>query len=496
MKTKKVLAVVAAASMVATMAGCSKKEDTTPTTTVNNTAETTKNGDNTAETTKSGGNSSSGPLKEIVLGSWWEHYYTSDHNSPDDNPGEDKPDIAEIKLQNMRDIEAKYGVKFRCENLTWDGTINSINTSIMAGTPECQIYNVDLQFGVPAVLGGLALALEDFVPADNDIFNDHNVLQGLKMADDAPTYLFQPFSAADQYNGYPLGYNKSMIAEANLEDPQELWKKGEWTWDKFFEYIEKLTKDTDGDGKTNVYGMGGVHTVLLSQMLMSNGTDIAATGTQHLDSPATQEVIEFIEKMYTKGYARPWDTADFWINNDVGKTQEVCFFDAAAWILQGWGANSEDFAFEFGIVPWPVGPSATLDQTKEPDKNQYKGLAVAGNWYIIPASYKNDLDNAKLIYNVYYDWANWHKGDAELRDDLDWQKNQFVTDENFEMAGESGKYKVFDNWQNLKDAEGNGFSLYSMLVPDAETGEVKTAAQLIQENAPLVQAMLDDAFGK
>lgn len=49
-------------------------------------------------------------------------------------------------------------------------------------------------------------------------------------------------------------FNTKMFKNAGLETPYELFKKGEWTWEKYYELAKKLTQDTNGDGTTDIYG--------------------------------------------------------------------------------------------------------------------------------------------------------------------------------------------------------------------------------------------------
>ena len=46
--------------------------------------------------------------------------------------------------------------------------------------------------------------------------------------------------------GWGLWYNKALLRAANLEDPAELVKKGQWTWDKFLEMCQRLTNKETG----------------------------------------------------------------------------------------------------------------------------------------------------------------------------------------------------------------------------------------------------------
>ena len=52
-----------------------------------------------------------------------------------------------------------------------------------------------------------------------------------------------------------LWYNRAVFERYGIEKtPYELWKDGEWTWDKFVEIAKELTQDIDGDGQTDMYG--------------------------------------------------------------------------------------------------------------------------------------------------------------------------------------------------------------------------------------------------
>jgi ABC-type glycerol-3-phosphate transport system substrate-binding protein len=69
---------------------------------------------------------------------------------------------------------------------------------------------------------------------------------------------------------YTIGvyYNREMFAEAGLSDPDSAW-----TWDTLVAYAHRLTKDENGDGVPEVYGIFmGSHFVEVLEMM--NGADI------------------------------------------------------------------------------------------------------------------------------------------------------------------------------------------------------------------------------
>ena len=55
------------------------------------------------------------------------------------------------------------------------------------------------------------------------------------------------------FGGLICYYNRDLFARAGLEDPYDLWKRGEWTWARFEEDARKLT-ERDANGSTRVYG--------------------------------------------------------------------------------------------------------------------------------------------------------------------------------------------------------------------------------------------------
>lgn len=55
---------------------------------------------------------------------------------------------------------------------------------------------------------------------------------------------------------YIIAYVVSAFTDAGLKTPAELYEAGEWTWDKFLEYVDYFTRDTNKDGKINQWGLG------------------------------------------------------------------------------------------------------------------------------------------------------------------------------------------------------------------------------------------------
>ena len=492
---RKAIALGLATVMTASVVGCGSSDTTTSTDTA--TTDTTKTEQSTTadkadtSTDTSTDTSASDEMRTLTIGSWWTQYYDSSHEAVEDDPSYSGLDVAHLKFDNVAKIEEKYNCEFYWQNLTYAGTMESINNSILAGDPDCDIYLVELSFGIPAALNGLATDLKTVLPADDDLFTTQQNIKYLDLGDGKACILKRVEAASTVEATYPLAFNKQMLEDNNLEDPRELYARGEWTWDKFIEYCQKLTQDTDGDGQIDQYGYCGFISETFEQLMMSNGGNVASGTKEELSSTETGEALQMISDMYnTYNVCYPYD---FESGDDSttmrGQYREgnIGFFPCAAWIAGDKadydynGANGTTLSFDTVYVQWPVGPSGNQETNA--------GKVSAGEFYIIPAG----VEDPETVYNVLYDMWNWYDGDTSIRDDeetLFWwyavtAKDEQLQNENFDVMFDVGSRETFELWNSL------GISYdFSGLIK----GEV-TAAQFQETYKNQIQDALDAYFG-
>lgn len=430
----------------------------------------------TAQSTETTEVAASAEKRVINIGTWYDHYYDSDNTDIYENPNVSDEVTSQMQLDKVRELETKYNVEIHWTNLTYTGVQDSINTSILAGTPDCDIYEVDLNFGIPAALNGYATDMKTVVAEDDDLVTEQNYMKYVQIGSNEGAFLIKPVSAETTVeNTYPLAFNKQMLDEAGLEDPRDLYEQGLWTWDKFKEYMLKLTVDNNGDGVTDVYGFGSDCNSLLTGLLMSNGTGIAMDATQTLDSPAVGECLDFMYAMYnTDKCAYPWYADDFDTNRLWYRDGLTAFWVSAAWIM----SQYEDSALEFEVCfcPWPVGPSGNKDT------NKMKNVA-AGNAYMIPSG----VEDPALVYAVFSELMNWYNNDVEIRDgDMSWWEDSVISEENYAYMELFGSKENFDLWNVF--ASSTSFDLQGLV-----TGTV-TPAQLQETYKQPYQDALDAFF--
>jgi len=57
-------------------------------------------------------------------------------------------------------------------------------------------------------------------------------------------------------DGEAFFYNKTLFEQHGVKSPADYYKEGNWNWDTMEKCLTEITKDTDGDGKMDIYGTG------------------------------------------------------------------------------------------------------------------------------------------------------------------------------------------------------------------------------------------------
>lgn len=125
------------------------------------------------------------------------------------------------------------------------------NTMIAAGTPPSFVETHKTSAWFPRLSAdGVFVDVKTLINTEDKLWED--------MVDYINYYSIGDASYACVTNVYApttMSYNVKLIKDAGLKDPMELYKSGEWTWNKMLEYIDKISGDKNGDGVIDVYGI-------------------------------------------------------------------------------------------------------------------------------------------------------------------------------------------------------------------------------------------------
>ena len=174
--------------------------------------------------------------------------------------------------------EAQSGVHVTFEASPSDGYNQSLITQLAGGTAADVIFVEDTIIN-QLIKNGTIANLEDFMATDRSYAKtedfDETVLNATRTEDGI-------WGLSVDCNPMVLYYSPAMFEELNIEDPQELFANGEWSWDKFDEICTTLKEN----GK---YGLvQGGDNIRLYNWVFGNGGSVWDGDTYKFDDKARE----------------------------------------------------------------------------------------------------------------------------------------------------------------------------------------------------------------
>jgi multiple sugar transport system substrate-binding protein len=255
------------------------------------------------------------------------------------------------------------------------------NITVKVTVADWDAYWDKLQTGLA---GGAA---PDVFAMDGPLFPDYqtrDVLLDLKPYVDREGYDLtqladqgvKDFTTADggQYglprdlNVIALYYNKKMFDAANVTYPDDTWD-----WNKLVEVSKQLTKDTNGDSKTDQWGFYTETTDMENywlSLVWQNGGDVLAPDGRStvLNTPEAAGGIQFLQDLVWKYKVMP-DPAITAETGDAFEQGKAAIEANGSWLVPTHTAANLDF----GIAPLPKGPVAQATSVNPTGAVVFKG---------------------------------------------------------------------------------------------------------------------------
>lgn len=234
-------------------------------------------------------------------------------------------------------FEAKYGGKVTVKAVGW----NKGATAIQEGMATGDLFDLVFTEGFKRFP----------VDAVNELYQPIDAYLDASVCDEASADLF--LYQGDHYvftnkaitSPYLVMYNKTIFEEEVMETPVELYDKGEWTYDKFLDYMEYFTRDTDGDGEIDQWGLGP-RFVRPNFGFANDGMQVYEVGDGKLavsiDSAECMQWYDFLNRFGTINTKCPGDSD--WLET------RLCVMYTAA----GPSAQLDKTTDEFDFVPLPT----------------------------------------------------------------------------------------------------------------------------------------------
>lgn len=286
------------------------------------------------------------------------------------------------------------------------------------------------------LLGGMQLDIVMSNPTRGAIFKEMGIWSNLEELEEDPNY-FDQFLSGERYamsrdgfydsillegSTYGLFYRKDLFEEAGL-DPN----KPPQNWDELIEYAQKLTKDTNGDGKIDQWGLGLPASGWLSphywlMLMYQNGNpgisqDEDGNWVSTIAEPSGLEATQFFYDFVHKYNIMPKEVVG--MDSDqlavAFAEGDVAMMFNGMWVMGTIDDGYPEVYDDYGTALYPVGPTGEIVS--------YGAPATVGIPHL--SNHKDDawkflkfLQNGSPSYADQYALAasslNWNKSFMEL----------------------------------------------------------------------------------
>lgn len=195
---------------------------------------------------------------------------------------------------------------------------------------------------------------------------------------------------------YYIVYNKDIMEKEGMPDIFELQQTYAWTWDSMLDIAINTTKDLNGDGFTEQWGLEDNDGSLNIQFLHSNGGDYILqddSGNYHeaLTTPASLRAFSFVSNLYNVyKVVSPLRSTTA---NNYSKGAVAMMTCGTATIQRQMMPNNS------GYVICPKGP----------DVDRYRTAGFGGSIWTIPTYNKEPQVTANIIKELF---TLWDENDA------------------------------------------------------------------------------------
>jgi len=330
--------------------------------------------------------------------------------------------VGDRALLREAELEKEFNVSIEWLNIPWDGFMETLTASVLAGDPVADIIRIAPEWFYPLVKGGFLQPLNELF----DLTKEKWIRPGIEYATiEGNTY---GFDAGRLWPEGVLFFNKTIFERDGLPDLYELMRNREWTWDKMFEVAKQATRDLDGDGTIDQWGIGGIETMWYF-VYSNDGRVIEFVDGHPTIALGTVNALEGMQAYYDMLHTHrvfdirpeeaPWDYAITRFQD--GKT---AMFVYHFWPTESLAPNMID---DYGIVLFPMGPRM----------NKYVSHGFGPNVNTIPMAVENPEQVAMV-------WDRWTDPFPEELEDPDYWLSAFQPRVRDEESLDTLRY-IWDN---------------------------------------------------
>jgi len=346
----------------------------------------------------------------IEIVSWW-----------DERPVAGQDEMADQRAKRLKDVENKYGVKFKFTVLPADEISGRFTTEVLAGGSLGDFVTMRHYWAFPAYAKkGFLLNWSDYLDFNDDAYDPTDTEIATYEGD------VYGFSTQNRKVGEVIVFNKALFEKYNIPSPYSLYETGGWTWDYVLDIAKKLTID-GRDGNKELWGINSLDNYAMVELLVAShggsyATYVNGAPKSDLTHTGTIKGIELARKAtYTDKVCEPDPAGADW---DYQLKQ---FISGKIAMLVTGSSSFDDLkknmSDKYGIMPLPLGEgqSEYVNFNRErhlkvaaatANKERMKKMIPILNEYLAP------LDNYEEIERQNFEIYTWDQESVDILCDL------------------------------------------------------------------------------
>ena len=341
-----------------------------------------------------------------------------------------------IKQQHQRKVEAAYDIIIKYtaweDSAPWGPErVKHINNKYLEGYGDVYVIQIASQW-IPTLVKGGSIAELYNMNADTGIFANlsYDPTEQEEAGYIQNDTINQATSVKGKVYGYSLGkarpdyfmyYNVDKVKSLDIEDPAELWMKGEWTMSKFDAWVKNAqTKLNKGEF---VLDMGFAESII--GLTASTGNKMSNVNPPRLFLTNNQvtDRISYLQNAYASGlYYYGHGVQDVSSGFQAGST---LLHHGDLWFLkESTRFNPNIMTFTIGVVPYPTAdgeggtPVTTTDASKAIKISEDKYLTDANGNYIETVDMSNSTFKVPFTGTSCYAVLNTENGKNGINSEI------------------------------------------------------------------------------
>ena len=378
-----------------------------------------------------------------------------------------------------------YGGKIVTDTCSYDDRYTVLANKVSSGeSPDMFPFEAD---NFPCgVISGMYDPIDQYLDVTGDEWSYTKDLME-KYVVGGKHYVILPYSQEGDF----LVYNRDTIEMHGLDDPYELFIKGEWDWNAMYDMLVAYC-NADEDR----YGIGG---------WWPEYAFVATTGTpfvsltegklkSNLDSTEVAKAMNFLAKLYSEGLHYPWEKFDWSKKINFVTEGKMLFYATGEHDLKGTFRNQKKSAYceNVFIVPFP----------KDPDTDKYyQHLGTDAHMLVAGASNPEGVAAWQNVRRVaHYDPKVTEQGKVEAKSNYNYTDELIEALDILEGSREDIQFEgVYDFRRGVNAELRTGMDEAEGVIQELERSTYKMGlswTEVLSQYSKQIQTYIDEANTK